>query len=254
MSQPVPARLVFPATVGLLLVAFALSGAGFPAPSEEPAAPPARSAGSDSDRPEAVTLLAQSRRACGQVRDYRCVLATRERLNGTLKAEQVMDMDFRARPFAVHLTFREPAGQEVWYAVGLHGDKMRVRPAGYLGSLTGVMALDPHSSQVRENSRHAITDAGFANMLDRFAALLDGQPRAAVRLDFSSVGEVACRRIEVVSADESTEWHRALLHLDRETALPVRVEYYDRDARLLDEATYKGLRINVGLDDAVFGG
>jgi hypothetical protein len=252
MSRVLSARL-FQATVALLVGWFALSRAGYQTGSEEPAPPPAPTAGGLSDRTAVLELLEQARRACGQVRDYRCVLVTRERLSGTLKPEQVMDMDFRARPFAVHLRFRKPAGQEVWYGVGLHGDKMRVRPSGCLGSLTGVLTLDPHAPTVRENSRHAITDAGFANMLDRFIAALEHCEGAEVRLADSTIDDQACRRVEVLSADPDTEWQRALLHLDRETSLPLRVEYYDREGRLLDEATYQGLQLNVGLDAAVFG-
>ncbi len=255
--QPLSAWLLFPALVVLFVGWVTLSGASFPTEAEEFAPPPTTNGSPGTDRTAALRLIDQARAACAAIRDYRCVLATRERMHGKLNPEQVLDMDFRAEPFAVHLRFREPAasvGQEVWYGVGLHAGQMRVRPAGYLGLVTGVLAMDPHAPSVRENSRHAITGAGMAHMLERFATSLAEREEAAVYLTNSVVDERPCHRLEMVADAPDLEWHRAMLHVDDATLLPVRVEYYDREGRLLDEATYRQIKRNVGLGDAAFGG
>jgi hypothetical protein len=232
---------------------FAIGGAGWPA--EEEPAPPA--AVGVPDRERALQLLGRARQACGDVRDYRCTLTTRERLRGRLQPEQVMAMEVRVRPFAVRLRWQQPgtsAGQQVCYAVGANEGRMRVRPAGYLGAVVGVMSLDPHAPSVRENSRHAITSAGFASMLEEFAATWEGKVAevAAVRVANSAVNGTECFQIEVVLSDVGSEWQRAALHIEQESGLPVRVEYHDAEGRVLDEATYRNLELNVGLEDEIF--
>jgi hypothetical protein len=243
-------RLILLGLLVLFGIWFAIGGAGWPA--EEELAPPA--AVGVPDREQALQLLGRARQVCGDVRDYRCTLTTRERLRGRLQPEQVMAMEVRVRPFAVRLSWQQPgtsAGQQVCYAVGVNEGRMRVRPAGYLGALVGVMSLDPHAPSVRENSRHVITNAGFANMLEEFAATWEGKV-AAVRVATSVVNGKECFQIEVVPSDAETEWQRAALHIEQESGLPVRVEYHDAEGRILDEATYRGLELNVGLEDESF--
>jgi hypothetical protein len=241
-----------------MAVWFALGGAAEDEPMPQAAAETPRLAGSGSDREEAVRLLALARQACVGVRDYRCTLATRERMRDRLGPEQVAEMAVRVRPFAVRLRWREPAvsvGQQVWFAAGFHNDLMRVRPAGYLGSLVGVMAMDPHAPAVRESSRHAITDAGLGNMLEEFATAwaAEASHETEVRVTGSEVDGKTCWRIVVVLDGESGAWwRRAALHVEEGSYLPVRAEYHDGLGRLLDKATYRDLEVNVGLGDDVF--
>lgn len=215
-------------------------------PAEEPA-PTEMTQLAPSPRAEAEQMLVATRQALAGLRDYRAVLVTRERLRGRLLPEQTTEIALRTEPFAVRLRWREPAacvGQQVWYDA--RDGKMRVRSAG-LASLVGVLSMDPHAPTVRDNSRHAITEAGMANMVEAFAATWDG---ADVRVGEALLEGHHCRVIEVIG--DVADWHRARLHLDAKTNLPVRVEYHNAAGHLVDEATYRAVEVNVGLDDSVF--
>ncbi len=175
-----------------------------------------------------------------------------------------MRMEVRVQPFSVHLRLSQPrssAGQEVCYVEGKHGGKMRVRTTG-LGSLLGFIALAPDDPRVRDKSRHSITEAGLGNMLEQFLRPWEEQPAddVIVRVDDSVVAGRLCRRVEVIlfneeiaGRDAQEDWYRGELHIDQQTHLPIRVEYDNRNGDLLEEATYAGLKINPGLDDAIFG-
>jgi hypothetical protein len=78
----------------------------------------------------------------------------------------------------------ESKGREVLYVQGKFGNKMQVLlapndPRGLLGRRHSV-ALD--APAVRENSRHPITETGFASLIERYGQLVTaiekGDPRA----------------------------------------------------------------------------
>lgn len=209
-------------------------------------------------RAEALKWVEEARQVHRGIRDYRCVLTARERVQGRLLPTQSMDVECRVGAFAVHLVWHASspsAGQEVWFGEGLNSGKMRVRAAGYLGAMVGVVSVDPFSPTVRENSRHAITEAGLGTMLEQFVAPWETAPTedVSIRTGTSHVNGLPCRTIEVCLKDrQQAEWQRGVLHLDQQSALPVRVEYHDAEGRLLEEATYQDVRLNVGLTDDHF--
>jgi len=213
----------------------------------------------DSPREQALRLLGEARQAYQSVQDYRCTLAMREQVGGQLQSEQIMAMEFRGQPFSVHFRWQQPAskiGQEVFYVAGKNRGKMRVRPAGGLGSLVRFLSVSPNSASVRENSRHTITEAGLGNMLEQFCRAWEQKTAEEVEVLLSDaiVDGKPCRRLEVrlVGSEESADWRRSVLFIEQEARLPLRVEYYDPQGELLEESTYLNLRINMGLADESF--
>jgi len=213
----------------------------------------------DSPREQALRLLGEARQAYQSVQDYRCTLAMREQVGGQLQPEQIMAMEFRGEPFSVHFRWQQPTskiGQEVFYVIGKNRGKMRVRPAGGLGSLVRFLSVSPNSASVRENSRHTITEAGLGNMLEQFCRAWEQKAAEEVEvlLDDASVDGKPCRRLEVrlVVPEESADWRRSVLFIEQEARLPLRVEYYDPQGELLEESTYLNLKINMGLADESF--
>ena len=101
---------------------------------------------------------------------YSAVLTRREVVAGKAKPEEVMQIRFRKQPWSVHFKWvvREGQPREVVFVKGQYDNKLQTR----LGSVDSAllagrhMAFDPNSPQVREASRHAITEAGIGNVLD----------------------------------------------------------------------------------------
>jgi hypothetical protein len=253
----------------LILAAGANPPSGAPpasAPSTEPAPNPQSAPPAVSPLDEPLRLIAAAQQAYQGVTDYTCRLVKQERMRGQLQPEQVILMSVRTRPFSIDLRFMEPrsvAGQEAVYVTGRNNGMMRVHARG-IASLAGFISLDPHDPRALENSRHAITEAGIGNLIDRFARGWEQERRlnkTQVRLaDFSCLNRM-CTRVETVHPERSAAflYYRSFLYLDRETHLPVRVENYDwprpggaAEGDLMEVFTFADLRLNVGLRDEVF--
>ena len=242
-----------------------LLGLGLLVGATPPATSPAAKAPSSMDEP--LRLLAEARKAYAAVDDYTCTLIKRERLDGqSVPTESVIAMAVRARPFSVNLRWQEPrdlVGQEACYVEGKNNGKMRVRPAGALGAL-GFITLDPNDARARRNSRHAITEAGLGNLLERYAVHWEEERklnRTTVHVADYEYNKRRCVRVETVHPaknDGQFSFYRNVVYFDKETHLPVRVECYDwpryegDKGEAVEVYSYVNLRLNVGLGDAQF--
>jgi hypothetical protein len=258
------------AAVAALVV---VSGANPPA-AAPPSKPPAPSASSTSTAPpaaespfdEPLRLIAEARKAYQEVQDYRCTFIKRERVNGKLQPENIIAMQLRVKPFSVFLDWQSPrdlVGQQACYVAGRNDGKMRVHTTGVAGVL-GFMTIDLNDSRVMDNSRHAITEAGFGNLIERFSHCWETakkQGKAEVKVALYEYNKRRCLRIETTYADAKTApdgvW-RSVLYLDKETRLPVRCECYDaprdgaKEGELIEMYSFVNVHINVGLADDVF--
>ncbi len=215
---------------------------------------------------DAVRLIEAAREHFAGVRDYTCRLVQRERVGGSLPPESVCEMEVRTQPFAVHMKWLEPRsmlGQEAVYVAGRNGGRMRARSAGLLGAV-GFVSLDVNDSRARRSSRHAITEAGLGNLIERFAAGWPNDVRhggTQVRIDDYVVAGRPCTRVETVhpaNPDGFFLFGRSVVYFDKENQMPVRVENYDwpkhagAPGELLEEYTYLDLRLNPGVSEAAF--
>jgi hypothetical protein len=217
---------------------------------------------------EPLRLIHEAQQAYQNVRDYTCLLIKQERVNGRLPPRNVMEMKVRTQPFSVYLRWIEPrseAGQEVCYVAGKNDGKMRVHPKGVLGSFAGFISLDPNDPRARQTSKRSITEAGIGNMIERFARAWENERR----LNLTSQVQVAeydynrrrCTRVEILHPDNGNGhflYYRDILYFDKETHLPIRLEFYDwprqtgDPGQLVEIYSFANMRLNVGLGDNVF--
>lgn len=262
-------------TVGVL--GLVLLGAGQPpvAPPSpgQPAAPrpmesaaPTAAAASPMDAP--VRLIHEAQTAYQNVRDYTCLLVKRERMNGKLPPENVIEMKVRTQPFSVYLRWLQPrseAGQEVCYVAGKNEGKMRVHPKGMLGSFAGFVSLDPNDPRARQTSRRNITEAGIGNTIDRFARAWENEHRLGlttqVQVAEYEYNHRRCMRVETIHPNNTNGhflYYRDVVYFDKETHLPIRIEFYDwprlagDPGQLVEMYSFANMRLNVGLTDDVF--
>jgi hypothetical protein len=243
-----------------------VSGAGGPAVSAG-AAPVSPQQVSPLDEP--LRLIQEAQKAYHNVRDYTCLLIKRERVNGKMPPEDtVMEMKVRTQPFSVYLRWLRPrieAGQEVCYVAGKNDGKMRVRPKGVFGSFAGFISLDPNDPRARQTSKRSITEAGIGNMIERFARAWEEERRlhlpTQVQIAEYEYNRRRCTRVEILHPDNASGhflYYRDIIYFDKETHLPIRVEFYDwpRQAgdpgQLVEVYSFANMRTNVGLGDDVF--
>jgi hypothetical protein len=236
-----------------------------PAPQAAPPATPPAATASPMDEP--LRLIHEAQQAYQNVRDYTCLLVKRERINGALApGDHVIEMKVRTQPFSVYLRWLQPrgdAGQEVCYVAGKNDGKMRVHPKGMLGSIAGFVSLDVNDPRVRQSSKRSITEAGIGNMIERFARAWEnerGLAETQVNVAEYLYNKRRCMRVETIHAANNGHflYYRDVLYFDKETHLPIRLEFYDwpRQAgdtgQLVDVYSFANMRINVGLGDDVF--
>jgi hypothetical protein len=199
------------------------------------------------------------------VRDYQCTLVKQERIDAGLQEEFVALLQVRSQPFSVHVKYQSPknvAGREAIYVTGKYNGKMKAKgPFGLIGYLT----LDVHDPKAMMGTHHAITEVGIGHVLELIGAVhtklrTSGPDAAHYSWNETTVNRRDCLCIEVIDpkADGKPNTYRSMLYFDKELGLPIRVERYGPPAangssgELLEVFTFVDLRLNVGLNDAVF--
>ncbi len=214
-----------------------------------------------------LRLIADARQSYQAVQDYTCTFIKRERLGTQVQPEQLIAMKVRTQPFSVYMRWPRPGpmqGQEVCYVAGRNNGMMRAHSTGLLG-VVGFISMDPRDPRALETSRHAITEAGIGNLIERYGQaweLENRLNRTQLRIQEYDVGGRRCMRVETVHADNANRqipFYRSIVYFDKQNHLPIRVENYDWPrpgvdpaGALVESYSYLDLRLNVGLSDAVF--
>lgn len=193
-----------------------------------------------------------------RIQTYQCLYEKEERAisNGE---KQTIRVSFR-KPFNVRLDWLGDGGkidQTAVYREGLNDGKVLARQYGLLGAIAGTLRLDPNEKLALSDSAHPITEMGIGLIIDRakrdvangnisltFAGeeILTG--RSAYRFEF------AARNNEGVAGLANAR--RAVIWIDKEMKLPVKVEIYDGSHTLLERHSFLDLRLNVSLADKTF--
>jgi hypothetical protein len=216
---------------------------------------------------QASRLIAEARQSYQTIQDYSCTFIKRERINNEMHPENVIAMRVRTQPFSVYFRWAAPRaieGQEACYVAGRYNDMMRVHPVGILG-VVGWVTVDPRDARAMKDNRHAITEAGIGNLIERISNGWErdkGIINAQLQIDDYEYNKRPCTRVEVSHPNTpagSFYAYRCVVYWDKETHLPIRYEAYDwprqggdTKGELLEIFNYVNLRLNVGLSDAVF--
>ena len=159
-----------------------------PAPAAEaPAAwPETRLDGGPAKRALLDALL-RAKSRLDKVETYTATFHKQERIKGVLGPEQTLEMKARREPFAVYFKFVTPqAGKEIVYAEGHHDNKLIAHAGGVSRLLIPRLAVPPDHPLALADSRHAVTEAGLHNLVDRlvgFRKLDLNDPEAVTILD-----------------------------------------------------------------------
>lgn len=209
----------------------------------------------ESFEPEAWLRLAEQRLA--QVENYEAVFHKQERIRGNLTQMETMLYKFK-RPYKVYMKWiKEPYnGRESLYVEGCNNNLIKVHECGLLGLR---LDLDPRGSLVMKGSRHPITDSGIENVV----SLIGRELRKGIRkgeLSIRRQGEEtvygrATRLVEIVFPETPSKGYycyRAIINIDAENELPVRIQIFDWDNLLVENYGYEAVALNAGLTDADF--
>jgi hypothetical protein len=179
------------------------------------------------------TMLAVQDRLKG-VAGYTATFRKQERIGGVLGPEQIMTMKIRHHPFAVYFKYLSPyPGKEAVYAEGHHDNKIIAHAGGMSRFLVPRLAVPPDHPLAMAETRHPITEAGLANLVDKLVAfrrldLIDAD--AVTFLDRTTDIRAGLRLRSVHTHphfDPRRPFARVDILYDPQTRIPLSIESYD---------------------------
>ena len=205
-----------------------------------------------------MTIVGEMEESYEAIADYEAIFTKQARFDGKLSEEETIRFRFK-KPFMVYMKWiEEPRnGQEVVYVEGKNDNRLRAHKGGLFSFV--VVSLDPEGSRAMKGSHHPITDVGIGKLIELIGSEVK---RATERqeLKWKSLGceEVDGRNSHKIEAAFPKErnagyyCHRAVVWIDCEYGLPVRVKIYDWNNHLYEKFGYRELRVNVGIPDERF--
>ncbi len=203
-------------------------------------------------------------KALEPVRDYECLFAKRELINGKLVV-QSMSMRLREKPFSVYMRFGAPfTGREVLYVEGQNGNQLLAHEGSGVKSLFGTVSLALDSPEIKAENRHRITEIGMKNLVRLLIKQWEAEtPYGEIDVKYypnAKIGKRSCRVIEASHPRPRRQFrfHITRLYIDDETNFPIRLENYlwprqpGGQPLLVEEYTFSNIRTNVGLTDRHF--
>jgi len=202
--------------------------------------------------------ISEAEMKLAQIDSYTSFFHKQERIKGKLKEEEVVFLKFK-KPFKVYMKWvKDPGkGREALYVEGWNHNRIKVHDIWMKTNLT--LDLDANGFLAMRGSRHSITESGLENLLRVLGKDLCGGIQSG-EFTYRELGEemvYGCRstKVEYVFPRDKTRdyyCYRAIINIDSETKIPIRVRIYDWEELLIEDYGYEGLKLNAGLTDADF--
>ncbi len=200
-------------------------------------------------------LEACIRRYDREVKGYRCIMHKQERLEGKLQPSEVIDAQFREKPFSVLMDWREGARlvKKALYIKDENKGMILVKPAGLL-SIAGVVERDPNGEDARKGSRVPITEFGMEISAERtLASWQKAQAQNALHVEYQGemkvkeAGGRVCWKLHRThfKAPEDVDGVTDLtIYVDKETWMQVGSTLKGADGQLLGEYFFRDIELN----------
>ena len=210
------------------------------------------------DAPDPEQWVRESEAALAKVDNYTVTFHKQERVKGKLLEEETIFFKFK-RPFKVYMKWvKEPfKGRETLFAEGWNDGELKAHEGGVMGIITA--NLDPLGSMAMKGNRHSILDAGLEKLVKKIGAnLRKGLKNNEFTLKEHPDEVVSGRKTRKVEAiypkDKAKGYYcyRAVLNLDFEMKVPIKIQIFDWDDLLVESYLYENLKLNAGLTDADF--
>lgn len=193
------------------------------------------------------------------VKDYAALYEKEEK--AISKGERQTIKIFFRKPFDIRLDWLDDKGkvdQTAIYQKGKNDDKVLAKKSGMLGSMAGTMKLAPTDPLALQDSKHPITEAGLGNLIEH---IITESKDPQTRIDYLGEEKTddgrAAYKVEMTNPNKldltgASSARRALIWIDKELMLPVKVEIYDSTGALLERHVFKDLKFNTSLSDKTF--
>ncbi len=210
------------------------------------------------DKPEVEKWLRHAESTLAKTESYTAILHKQERIKNRLTEEETIFLKFK-KPFKIYMKWTEEPhkGRESLYVEGHNDNRLKVHEGGLVGMVT--VNLDPKGALSMKDNRHPVTDSGIENLVKLMRKNFEKGLKTR-EIDLKELGDEriygrTTKGIEIIfprNRAGSYYCYRALINLDVETKLPVRVRIYDWDNTLVESYGFEAIRLDAGLTEADF--
>jgi len=203
-------------------------------------------------------LLADAQKTLSTLKDYTCIFHKQEWVGKKLMPAETMTVKFRA-PRSVYMKWiKDPhEGRETLYIEGKNDNEVRAHEGGFLKGIK--LNLDPTGSTAMAGNRHPVTEFG----MDLLVAKINGLLKKAMKDKELQVYDLGKEKVfgrdtikveGVLPKDKAKGYYcyRAIINFDTGINLPIRVQIFDWDDKLVEDYGFDQLKLNPGLTDVDF--
>lgn len=205
-------------------------------------------------------ILQKASKAYESVHDYTAHFLKQERIREKLRKQEVIELKFQ-KPFKVYMNWVDSPdkGMELIYIDGENDNRIRAHLGGFLNAVVPSVNLKVDDKLVARNNRHIVTETGIGEFLRKYTidfkvAKEKGDLGVAVE-EGHKLFNRAVIRVEAFlpkKPDNGYYCYRSVVFFDDENKLPIQMEFYDHQDRLIEKYAYKNLKINSGLKEKDF--
>jgi len=202
--------------------------------------------------------ISDMKEAYAKIDNYTAIFHKQERVNGKLNEEETIFIKFK-KPFKIYMRWAQDPykGREALYVEGWNGNRMMIYESRVMGGVR--VNLDPNGFIAMKSNRHPIMDSGIGNLVNLIGDnFIKGIKTGEI--EFKERGEETVydrktKKVEIIFPRDKAKGYyccRALINIDVENNLPLKVQIYDLHNLLIENYGYEDLKLNVGLTDTDF--
>jgi uncharacterized protein DUF1571 len=192
-----------------------------------------------------------------EVKGYRMVMWKQERIGGSVKAAEVIDVAVREEPYSVFMQWREGArnAERVLWVKGENEDQLLARPNGaILRALAGRDIVDKpvDGPEAKQSGRYPINKFGIRKTTERtYDAWKEARDQGELRVEYRGeqvIPEAGDRRCycfyrSCVRPEADGVLEQTIL-VDKETWLQVGTIVKGEGSRMIGTYYYRGIQLN----------
>jgi len=208
------------------------------------------------ENPDLFDLIDRTEESYQQISGYTCRMHRTELIGDNYKAQRNVLVKYR-KPGSFYLKWTEGQGKgsESLYIKGQNDDKMLVHLPGLYKFF--VFSMAPGGKRALKNNRHTIEQIHFGFFIDMIKHNLDmarGDSTAVIKI----AGEEMLDGVPTLSIvgefGGNREYYgkRVIINIAKDNNLPVKIEVFGEDDRLLESYYFTDIVLNAGLKDSDF--
>ncbi len=190
-----------------------------------------------------------------KLEDYTCLFNSRELIIDRYQEQSNIIFKFK-KPLNVYMKWTEGSGKgtEVIYSKERYGDKLVLHTGGLLKFIK--LSIDPEGKLAMQNNRHSIYESHIGYILDMLQnnySMAKKNNEGKITLKEEIFDNRKSFKFKIIFPENRGYYgHTIFINIDKELYLPVKLEVYDWEGRLLEMYHFSQLKVNAGLSEIDF--